>query len=390
MSTPGTVVDKFRCRPLSGDEELTCKTLVQQHASARIVVMPTHHINSMGNMMGFRFSCSAHLPGKYLPVSRTMFHGHTLVECQVDEQEILRFMSRRDELKVLMTQFLAGIESRCEPAGLDCIPEYSSALTAGGRVESQGLMGVDSKCWTPEVPDRIGFYHAYVRGFNRDVRIHKLFIVCSGGLARAGDEFCNLFVDASNNCTAQEVCDSQEAWWLRKACQRARCRTIHALAEFFGIKVNSLRDIHAHDPSVTMAAYLTDTLEHDLSCTEDDRVTVFNACADTTRHINGVVCCMHPSEGVWLFRGAPRSGCFGSMFGDPKVCGAFPTSVPGVKDQGSILVADGPAVVRLRTQPQKGAHYMCFDEQVFKTFEQMQWNRDNGFIELVPIVVGMP
>lgn len=46
-------------------------------------------------------------------------------------------------------------------------------------------------------------YHAYIRGFNRDVRTHRLFIVCSGGLSRACDEFCNLVIDIGKLSTAQ-------------------------------------------------------------------------------------------------------------------------------------------------------------------------------------------
>ena len=59
-----------------------------------------------------------------------------------------------------------------------------------------------SQHWTPEVPERIGIYHAYIRGFNRDVRTHKLFIVCSGGMVRASDAFCNLVIDIGKSCTA--------------------------------------------------------------------------------------------------------------------------------------------------------------------------------------------
>ncbi len=34
--------------------------------------------------------------------------------------------------------------------------------------------------------------------------------------------------------------------------------------------------------------------------------------------------------------------------------------------------------------------YMCFDEAYFRALEKMQWDRDNGHVELMPIVVGMP
>jgi hypothetical protein len=32
---------------------------------------------------------------------------------------------------------------------------------------------------------------------------------------------------------------------------------------------------------------------------------------------------------------------------------------------------------------------MCFDENYFKLLENMQWNRDNGVEQLIPIIVGV-
>jgi hypothetical protein len=78
------------------------------------------------------------------------------------------------------------------------------------------------------------------------------------------------------------------------------------------------------------------------------------------------------------------------MFGDHSKCGAFPTSSPPVKRVQSITVSDTRAIVRLHSQTVKSERYMCFDEAYFKTLESMQWNRDNGYIELIPIIVGTP
>jgi hypothetical protein len=153
--------------------------------------------------------------------------------------------------------------------------------------------------------------------------------------------------------------------------------------------VTARQDIHAYDPT-SLAVLTSDTLEHDMSCIPGTRVAVHNMCTDTTRHMNGIVANMHPSEGVWLFRGAQRNTSYGGMFGDHGVCGAFPTSAPQVKRQQSITVQDAHTVVRMHSQPVKKAQYMCFDEAYFKTLESMQWNRDNGYIELVPIIVGLP
>jgi hypothetical protein len=51
---------------------------------------------------------------------------------------------------------------------------------------------------------------------------------------------------------------------------------------------------------------------------------------------------------------------------------------------------DTPQLVRLRSDRPASTSYMCFDEAYFKTLENMQWNRDNGCIELGPISVGLP
>ena len=146
------------------------------------------------------------------------------------------------------------------------------------------------------------------------------------------------------------------------------------------------QDIQSYHAS-NMAIPTSDTLEHNMTLS-DGKVTVHNACTDTTKNMNGIVCSMHPSEGVWLFRGANRGGGFGSMFGDKAVCGAFPVTSPRVKRAESISVQDSSCVVRLRSRASKEG-YMCFDEAFFKTLERMQWNRDNGYVELIPIVVGL-
>jgi hypothetical protein len=120
-------------------------------------------------------------------------------------------------------------------------------------------------------------------------------------------------------------------------------------------------------------------------------VSVFNGCADTTRPFNGLLARMHPAEGLWLFRGASRGGGFGSTFGDRRVCGAFPASQPAVQRAGSVAVPAGAeCVVRLSGRAQARQAVMCFDEAYFRTLERMQWDRDNGHVELMPIIVGMP
>ena len=89
------------------------------------------------------------------------------------------------------------------------------------------------------------------------------------------------------------------------------------------------------------------------------------------------------------------------MFGSHSVCGAFPTRSPLItsKHQNAISVQDGACIVRLGPEDtagatgtagsRKGNRYICFDEAFFKNLERMQWDRNNSFVELIPIVVGL-
>lgn len=61
------------------------------------------------------------------------------------------------------------------------------------------------------------------------------------------------------------------------------------------------QDIQAHQ-SGELAVFTSDTVEHDILPIGNTEVGVYNLCTDTTRHMNGVVANMQPSEGVWLFR----------------------------------------------------------------------------------------
>jgi hypothetical protein len=311
----------------------------------------------------------------------------------------MRIISDPEGNKQRMQEFIEEIRAAHNPPSLSCIPENATTISQTGFMRAADLQSVDCKPWTPELPDTIGLYHAYIRGFNRDVRVHKLFIICSGGCPKASDEFCNLVIDMGCDCTAAEIAESEEAWWLRRACQRARCRLIKRLADKFGVRVQCVDDVLAYTRTrdcrqELLAVPSTDTVEHDISKRDSTTVSVHNLCVDTTRITNGIICQMHPSEGYWLFRGAPRgNGVNGAMFGNPRVCGAFPTRSPhlpaqSAKHVNSVLVQDGKEIVRAGEKPAR-QHYMCFDEAFFKNLERMQWNRDNGFVELIPIVVGM-
>ena len=302
---------------------------------------------------------------------------------------------------MLLRRVLEDVAAECVAPTLDCIPENAGfiATTNDGRpavaCQASGMRTMDSAHWTPELPDSIGIYHAYVRACSNDVRQHRIFIVCSGGCAKATDSFCNMLFDIGADCTVGEIAESEEAWWLRKASQRMRCRLIKRVADAFHLRIPTLSDIQSHH-ACTMAVPTVDTVEHDIARTTPTHVSVFSHACDTTRVQNGMLVAMSPSEGYWLFRGRKRAsaqgGMHGGMFGSAQRCGVFPTRAPELQGaallQGAAPGKDAQCVLR-RSQPGKRDAYQQFDEAFFKNLEAMEWNRDNGFVELIPIVVAL-
>ena len=53
------VQEQFIMYPLTADEKATCQSMLQTEYS-NVLLMPSHHINELGDMMGFRFVCNPH------------------------------------------------------------------------------------------------------------------------------------------------------------------------------------------------------------------------------------------------------------------------------------------------------------------------------------------
>jgi len=291
---------------------------------------------------------------------------------------------------------------RCVPDNVDLM---SSVRADGSVVEAHvsrtsGKRNVDFVDWQPELPCSIGLYQAFCRGYQKDVRSHKLFIGINGGLNKCSDEFYNLILDVGDEFTCRDIAFSEEAWWLRKACQRARARLALMTAEHFGLTISTTRDLFSFNQDTMVGVPVIDTIEFDIKEGVDNTVEFYSACIDTTGIQNGILCRMHESEGLWVFRGSAKSSAkmtsFGALFGSKSVCGVFPTRSPYYKrNQGSpsyVNGLDSELVVRHFSQPRvkaDGYVFQCFDERFFSNLTDMQWDRNCGVTELVPIVVGV-
>ena len=160
-----------------------------------------------------------------------------------------------------------------------------------------------------------------------------------------------------------KIAESEEAWWLRRVCQRSHCCCIRMLATKFGLRVPSVKDVlvpHSKGSAVLQAVPTTDLVTCHSGARHYQAQHGHSDCPQPCgRHntpdlrTNGMLCQMHPAEGYWLFRGAPRrTDVYGAMFGSHQVCWAFPTRSPCLagRHSNSITVQDGQCTLRMGGQ----------------------------------------
>jgi hypothetical protein len=233
MASKDLLCTNFAIHPLHADEQATLDAMLPVATSLRM--LPTHCINEQAELEGFCMKISDREQGTSLPINRTMFFGHSLFECQSQNtlinQDVVRLMDRGATNGQVLLELMRAIEARSQghEANFECAPDNADALvglhgTASSQIaRARGKRAVDSVRWFPEPPQVFGLYHAFVRGFQKDTRQHKLFIGVSGGCSKCCDSFYNLMLDVGSEWTCKEVVQSEEVWWLRKACQRSRC-----------------------------------------------------------------------------------------------------------------------------------------------------------------------
>jgi len=104
------------------------------------------------------------------------------------------------------------------------------------------------------------------------------------------------------------------------------------------------------------------------------------------------------SKVFWIFFFCNSKGNFGRL----NLLGCFPSSQPKVTQtlapgftfpvwKGSNKAVEFTSMLDRKPDPhatKKYTDYQCFDENFFHMLQNMQWNRDQGIVEMVPIIVG--
>lgn len=254
------MLQSFSLHPPSEEVMQTVDSIMIEGTSMKL--LPTHCINSAGELEGFMLTVPSKANGGILPINRTMFHGTSLFEVvskagsfNADIMRLQQTTDIRDTMKELMQKI--SDNSTGKEAAFRCVPDnvdlLSSVSMDGGEsrvAKTTGKRSVDFSDWQPELPHSIGLYQAFCRGYQKDLRVHKLFIGVNGGLNRCSDEFYNLLLDVGSEFTCQDVAFSEEAWWLRKACQRARSKIALMTAKHYGLEISTCTDLFSFNQVV--------------------------------------------------------------------------------------------------------------------------------------------
>ena len=397
-----------------------------------------------------------------IPVPHNLFHGVSVALCDISEDEILGLMKDGDGTRARLGDAVNTLlqDSKDDAARASwkrCRPQTTTLHSAHRDKDGvitfapAGPAVIDGAQWACELsPD--GFVGIYFRWQSATV---QMYAVCQSYLPKACLEFSTLVHRAVDDpeCTAEMVCLSEEAQWLRAACERNRARIIASVCKSLGIRVPVIRDYRASRHSDDLAVITTDTLHHDMTA-QNGIVRVFNYCADTSTAHNGSICTMAPWEGVWAFCGHAAAADFGMLHGKKGV--VLPTAAPRVKQRephhlsftsfntrqckplqiwsshsvsGKAIVlppivpqgrpgqgrdngTKDPLVVEAynraleqytapMTIPVKRVHccndgqdnaqdiYLEFDEHVLEQMARLGWNRSHGTAKLVPLACAL-
>lgn len=204
-------------RVLSEQESESARNAVSRSPLSRIALLPNHNIGPDGQLRGYFFSCHASDSAAVLPMHAQMFET-TAVYCVSDRSKAQHggFDERalwlaqntlfaHEKLRAVAAE-LAGLET----ADFSCMPTSNADDETSGRWQ-------DARAWSPDVPLRMGVYHAFSRSHVVDRREHRVYLVITGSLRRCADALYNMWEDVKDAVTCREFMECEEVLWMRRA-----------------------------------------------------------------------------------------------------------------------------------------------------------------------------
>ena len=202
-----------------------------------------------------------------------------------------------------LDNYIRGLDASELPfAGFASIPEATPAPRA-----EEGLVfspaAVDQIAWGCSVPAKAGLYHAFTRTNANATREHKVYIIVSGCLTHAAEEWYNLWLDSGKHATCGELLECEELEWLRTATHRSHNRIAADLSSLFGVRLRIVLDTKNPVPNTLMAMPTTTTYMNDIRVAAvSHEIMLSESACFTDASDNGIIVDMFSAEGFWLFQ----------------------------------------------------------------------------------------
>ena len=431
-----------RNETLTGPEMDIYRDILQQHRLSTITVGVSHHVDeATGSANCFRFECEGECAANTLPIGHDIFCNTSMVECKPfhgisrqgcggsDDRDVavnrtaLEMMKNLNAVKMRLLEFMREVndnDDESNACSFECMPDELDTEGEGAMIGvlGRGSSSMDSRGWFPETPMSVGIYHAYTQGASGLPYSHRLFLVVSGGCTRLNLTYRNMVNRVGENMDAEQICESTETWFCRRANQRNSCMLLYDLAKKFSLNVHSITDTDSYEQRKVAVAD-TVTMHADIFRKRGSarRVCVVNGCCDPTRSKNGILYHLSPNQGYRLFQGAPGStsglGSFGNGFGMNHSGPLFP--VAARKTQNVSKAFSSRAAEALQNVPKApssraaeaspfvsyvDAHanlvkddnitrysYEGISDEYVSNLCEMGWNRDFGTQNIMPLSV---
>jgi len=391
----------------------SCCSVLRGSPHSHVKLLPNHHIGADAQLHGFHFSCHLEDKASVLPVGVDMFNMVSMYECGDGPSgapagalnpHALGILNDVPRFQALLHAYIRELdESPLRPARFDCIPEQTET-EATSHMQVMGFNCVDTRPWKPEISNRVGLFHTFTRSTSKDERKHKVFLVVSGCLSEATEEFHNLWLDSRDHISCEELLRCEELNWLRSTTHRNHNRVVSEVSALFGLPMRHVAD--ADDPTLsarmifpTTSTYKTDLRQSEDSARQRVRYVDGGCFADISN--NGILFEMFGSEGFWLFQG-PRdfsdNYAYGSVFASTNEVPCMPSATVRYHNlhlptnpHNTVMISarargadDGPDDSAAHGSPT--TPFLFPDEQFFNVIQELGFNRNDGTLNLMPLV----
>lgn len=397
VHTDSRIDTSVAVRAVNEQELESARNTVSQSPMSRVAFLPNHNVGRDGQLQGFFFGCHADDSAAVLPMHNRMFET-TAVYCvstpgrgsktsgfDATALKIAQNTAWADDALKRVAAYLQQKQS----ADFSCMPSTNLADQVNGR-------WCDSRAWAPDVPIRMGVYHAFSRSHLVDEREHKLFIVVTGSLRRCGDELFNMWEDAKDHITCRQFLECEEIQWMRRATERSLHQIAALLVRALDLEPGGILSDHESAGTPEMLYPSTTSNIFDMRLRGNEVHVVSQGCFSDTAY-NGCVFDVFGEEGYRIHCG-PRDtsefSLFGTLWSSNKKIPAMPTR--------AVLFHDGYPVRSFSNVVQINEYsglratrfgvidslaYVLFpDEDFAKALQALGFDRNDGMLELMPLV----